>query len=206
MKKASQIAKLRPRPVPSKKFGSSRRRRNGPVVANADLSDEEYRVGPGRPPKEHQFKPGQSGNPKGAKRKDRSLVPDIKALLEQSLGEKIKQGERDQLMTKGAAGIAKLVDDFAAGDHHARRDLVNLASKLDIDLTAGRAEEIQRAVRTTMSADDQAMVDDYVRRRLVELQHQDDVEAGGESASNDRVAEQTEKDHDPSTDAASRRQ
>ena len=28
-------------------------------------NDGEYVVGPGRPPKEHQFKPGQSGNPGG---------------------------------------------------------------------------------------------------------------------------------------------
>jgi hypothetical protein len=33
---------------------------------NKDGSENEYRVGPGRPPKEFQFKPGQSGNPKGA--------------------------------------------------------------------------------------------------------------------------------------------
>jgi hypothetical protein len=34
------------------------------VTAETDASEQEYQVGPGRPPKEHQFKPGQSGNPK----------------------------------------------------------------------------------------------------------------------------------------------
>ena len=38
-------------------------------------SEEEYKVGPGRPPKEYQFKPGQSGNPKGAKRKEPIAPP-----------------------------------------------------------------------------------------------------------------------------------
>src|SRR6476661_1090278 len=42
---------------------------------------EEYKVGPGRPPREYQFKPGQSGNPKGAKRKPPTLLPDLKRLF-----------------------------------------------------------------------------------------------------------------------------
>src|SRR4051812_32633800 len=43
--------------------------------------DGEYKVGPGHPPKEHQWPPGQSGNPAGAKRKTQSLGPDVKKLL-----------------------------------------------------------------------------------------------------------------------------
>jgi hypothetical protein len=45
-------------------------------------AEAEYKVGPVRPPKEHQFKPGQSGNPKGAKRKAPSLIPGLKELFE----------------------------------------------------------------------------------------------------------------------------
>jgi hypothetical protein len=44
-----------------------------------------YRVGPGRPPREFQFKPGQSGNPKGARRTNPAMAPDLKTLLEQGL-------------------------------------------------------------------------------------------------------------------------
>src|SRR5512132_4516425 len=43
--------------------------------------EQEYKVGPGRPPREHQWKPGQSGNPKGAKRKQPPIHPDLKALF-----------------------------------------------------------------------------------------------------------------------------
>ena len=38
---------------------------DGSSGMNKGGSEKEYRVGPGRPPKEFQFKPGQSGNPKG---------------------------------------------------------------------------------------------------------------------------------------------
>ena len=49
----------------------------------------EYKVGPGRPPKQYQFKPGQSGNPKGAKRKTQSLVPDLKEIFERAFNQKV---------------------------------------------------------------------------------------------------------------------
>ena len=60
------------------------------------MSDQEYKVGPGHPPKEHQFKPGQSGNPKGAKRKPPSIALDLKAALERALNTtvKLRQGEK----------------------------------------------------------------------------------------------------------------
>jgi len=48
------------------------------ISSSPSPAEEEYRVGPGRPPKQHQWKPGQSGNPKGAKRKKRSLIPELK--------------------------------------------------------------------------------------------------------------------------------
>ena len=38
-------------------------------------SEEEYKVGPGRPPKEYQLKPGQSGNPKGRQAKGAVAPP-----------------------------------------------------------------------------------------------------------------------------------
>ncbi len=45
------------------------------VSPSAASAEEEYKVGPGRPPKEHQWKPGQSGNPKGAKPKEAIAYP-----------------------------------------------------------------------------------------------------------------------------------
>jgi hypothetical protein len=41
--------------------------RNNPSSSASPAGDDgEFKVGPGRPPKEYQWKPGQSGNPKGA--------------------------------------------------------------------------------------------------------------------------------------------
>jgi hypothetical protein len=90
------------------------KRSDAPQSLNTDPSDQDYRVGPGRPPKQYQFKPGQSGNPKGARRKPRSIAPDLKALFERALSTKVtlRQGEQQKIITKAAAG--KHGNDFRA--------------------------------------------------------------------------------------------
>jgi len=123
----------------------------------------EYKVGPGRPPRQFRWKPGQSGNPKGAKPKPLSIVPDLKSLLERELNKKVtfKQGEKERILSKAALGIEQLVNQFAKGDRHARRDLFYLADKLGIDLFGGQRKMIQEA----LAPHRQAILDGYVKRR-----------------------------------------
>jgi hypothetical protein len=125
--------------------------------------DQEYKIGPGRPPREYQYKPGQSGNPKGAKRKPPSITPDLKAALQQALNKKVKlkQGDKERLVTMATAGIEQLVTQFLKGDHRARRDLIALADKLGIDLMAGQ----QQAVQDALATDHEAILLSYVQRQ-----------------------------------------
>ena len=103
-------------------------------------AEGEYKVGPGRPPKEYQFKPGQSGNPKGAKRKPRSLIPDLKKIFERAFNQKVTvtQGERQRVITMWAAGMRQLAIQFAKGDRHARRDVFWIAERLGSDFLAAK--------------------------------------------------------------------
>jgi hypothetical protein len=131
--------------------------------APTKTSEPEYKVGPGRPPKEHQFKPGRSGNPKGAKRKPKPMAPDLKAALERALHEpiKLKQGERERTMTMAEAGIKQLVAQFVRGNHQARRDLFVYAKDLGIDLMAGQQQALQEA----LAANHEAILNAYVDRQ-----------------------------------------
>jgi Family of unknown function (DUF5681) len=167
------------------KRSSGRHRIRDRKCANAansktDPSDQDYRVGPGRPPKEYQFKPGQSGNPKGARQKPRSIAPDLKDLFERALSGKVtlRQGEQERIITKAAAGIEQLVNQFAKGDRHARRDLLALAARLGVDLVAGQGDSLEQSVATALSANDDALLDDHVRRRAVELYRAGEIDAG----------------------------
>jgi hypothetical protein len=118
------------------------------AVTPTETPDQQYKVGPGCPPKEYQFKPGRSGNPKGAKRKQPSITLDLKAALERALNKKVKlkQGEKEQLVSMAQAGIEQLVTQFVKGDRHARRDLIALADKLGVDLMAGQKQALQQAL------------------------------------------------------------
>jgi hypothetical protein len=138
-------------------------RRAGAAPAPTTTSEPEYKVGPGRPPKEYQFKPGQSGNPKGAKRKPKPMAPDLKAALERALHEPITltQGERKRTMTMAEAGIKQLVAQFVKGNHQARRDLFAYAKDLGVDLMAGQQQAFQEA----LAANHEAILNAYVDRQ-----------------------------------------
>lgn len=128
-----------------------------------------YDVGYGRPPTRFKFKKGQIGNPKGINKKT-SIAPDLRVILERALNEqlKLRDGERDQVMTKAAAGIDNLVNQFAKGDRHARRDLIALAEKVGIDLTAGHGKNLENAIAEAVSAEDEALLEEYVEHRIRE--------------------------------------
>src|SRR4051794_36900812 len=142
----------------------SRKKAAAAAVPKPAASTEEYRVGPGRPPKEYQFKPGQSGNPKGARRKS-TIVPDLKTLLEAALSGKVTlvKGEREVILSKAAAGIEQLVDAFAQGDRHARRDLIDMAQRLGLDLI-GSAGRPNGSPQSPGSTEDGAVLADFFRR------------------------------------------
>jgi Family of unknown function (DUF5681) len=126
-------------------------------------SDAASAVGYGRPPMHTRFKPGQSGNPKGARKKPRSNAPDLKALLERALGKKVtlKQGEEERTVTMGAVGIEQLVAQFAKGDRHARRDLIALADKLGVDLMPSQ----RKAIEDALPSNYKAIVEGHVLRQ-----------------------------------------
>jgi hypothetical protein len=176
----------------------SRNHTNAPLSLTPHPSDQEYRVGPGRPPKEHQFKPGQSGNPKGARRKPRSIA-DLKALFERALSGKVtlRQGEEERIITKVAAGIEQLVNQFAKGDRHARRDLFALAARLGVDLVAAQGDGLEQSVAAALSANDQALLDDYVRRHAVQPDRPDEMDAGSRASDHSGPASSPIRRTDP---------
>ena len=139
-------------------------------------SSKSYDVGYGRPPEKSRFKRGQSGNPSGTKRTPPSARADLWAALERALNEKVtvRQGDRDVTMTKAAAGIDELVNQFAKGDRHARRDLMAVAETLGYDLTAGQGRAIENALPAAFTANDEAIIADFLLRQGVQPGHRGD--------------------------------
>ena len=94
------------------------------------------------------------------------MVPDLKALLETALSGKVSlvEGERERIQSKAAAGIEQLVNGFAQGDRHARRDLIDMARRLGVDLIGSRGRGRDGSSQSPGSTEDEAVLADYLRR------------------------------------------
>ena len=134
------------------------------AIGSESTPAEEYRVGPGRPPPDQRWKKGgPSPNPRGRPRKQQSMLPDVRKAFEQAVNKKVlvPRGDKKVLMTRIEIGIEQLLNQFAKGDRHARRDLMEYADKLDIDFLAQHRETLEQA----LSPNYQAILDAYVARQ-----------------------------------------
>jgi len=165
---------------------SRRKRGSSRPLSKPPASNAPYRVGPGCPPKEYQFKPGQSGNPAGARNRPPSIAPDLKALLQAALGKKIALtiGDKERILTRAAAGIEHLVEQFARGDRYARRDLFDLADRLDLDLGASSKAALEELTGKALTAEDEALVADFLKRQTGTADSQSDSSLSRQQASN----------------------
>jgi hypothetical protein len=128
----------------------------------AEPSDDGYKVGPGFPPKAHTWKKGcRSPYPKGRPKKPPTMKPDLKKALESALNEKvvITKDKKEIVLTKAVLGIQQLVNQFAKGDRHARRDLFQYAAQLGVELHA------RDIIAEALGINDEAIVESYVQRR-----------------------------------------
>ncbi|MGI8568085.1 MAG: DUF5681 domain-containing protein [Methylocella sp.] len=99
-----------------------------PARADAHESAEEhskaYEVGYGRPPREHRFRPGRSGNPRGRPKGARNLDSVVAA----TLGERIAVTEngRRKRITKLEAAVKQFVNRAASGEARSMQLLLAL--------------------------------------------------------------------------------
>lgn len=78
---------------------------------------DDYEVGYGRPPRQHRFKPGVSGNPRGRPRGARS----VETILDEQLAEKVpvKKGGKVRRLSKMELIVTQQVNKAVAGDSKA---------------------------------------------------------------------------------------
>src|SRR5262245_50588722 len=132
-------------------MSKARRPRNGP----SHRSERDYEVGRGKPPAQTQFKPGQSGNPKGRPKGVRNFKTDVQATLNTPV-KVSRDGKRQKLSTQEAM-LLRLREKALSGDARALDRLITLAQ-------AYNNEELVTAA--SLYADD-AMVLEVFKARVL---------------------------------------
>lgn len=104
------------------------------MVKRTRLKPHGDEVGYGKPPRQFQFKKGQSGNPKG--RPPGSL--NVATILARTLREKVTVTEngRRRTITKLEAAVKQIVNKAAAGDAAAIKFLLALSQTVEAQLNA----------------------------------------------------------------------
>jgi hypothetical protein len=91
------------------------------------------------------------------------MLPDVRKAFEQAINKKVSvpRGDKMVLMTRVEIGLEQLLNQFAEGDRHARRDLMEYADKLGIDFLAKHRQALEQA----LTLDYQAILDASLARR-----------------------------------------
>ena len=116
-------------------------------------NEEADAVGYKRPPREHQFRPGQSGNPSGRPKGARNF----KSELREELGElvTIRDGERDIQVSKQRALIKSLLSAAIDGNQRAAASVLAMCVRM---LADGEEDE-------AIEGEDQEIVEAFTKRK-----------------------------------------
>jgi hypothetical protein len=144
------------------------------LTRRIDADNPEYKVGYCKPPPEHQFKPGQSGNPKGRPKGTRNLKTD----LAEELAERIPVNEngRQKKLSKQRLMLKALVTRAIKGDTRAANTLIDLIAR-----TIG-FDQLEKAEQA-LSADDAALILDFLEHHNA-IVDRADVEGSTDESSN----------------------
>ena len=116
---------------------------------------KEYEVGYGKPPKEYQFKKGQSGNKKGRPKNSKNTY----VLLDEILSQTIPITENGKLMyiSKRNALLIQLVNKAVKGD------LKALNALLPHMLVVDAKEEEKEKIISSLNKDDEEIITNYLK-------------------------------------------
>jgi hypothetical protein len=118
---------------------------------------KDYEIGFGKPPKNSQFKKGQSGNPKGRPKGTKNLATDLEEEMYETI--EVIEGGRPIKVTKQRAMAKRLMEKALKGDLKAISTLL----QLNADLEQARAIIIQD---THLEPDDIAILEAYNNKQV----------------------------------------
>jgi hypothetical protein len=138
---------------------ATKRKSNDQPGNEIKVGDEKpYQVGYGRPPVDRQFKPGQSGNPKGRPRRPLSWRAVVEKVQEEKV--EIREGHRILRMSNRLALVRTAFRRALNGDPKLLRTVAQLAR--------AEVEPPEDEAAAVVSASDEAILADYLARHGAE--------------------------------------
>lgn len=140
----------------------SRRKQHGPARASGKRTD----VGYGRPPPEHRFKPGQSGNKHGRPKGSKNEATIIDELFSRKVD--IRQNGRVRKITLLEAICLRCAEDALKGNLKAAAFLLNRRQQLE--------SPSERPTNDVVDMDDRKVLEFYARQVEEQLKKQGESE------------------------------
>lgn len=112
----------------------------------------DYNIGFKKPPKQSQFQPGSSGNPKGRPKGSKNLKTDLIEELAEKIG--IKENGNAKTVSKQRAMLKSLMLKAVQGDTKASMVILNMILKILVDEQA-QAEPVE------LTPTDQKILEQY---------------------------------------------
>lgn len=144
-----------------------------PPAQAAPTSEPSYEVGYGKPPKEHQFKKGQSGNAKGRPKGRKNFSTILDDVLYEPVVVNGRRGSRK--MPALEAGLRCHLQNGLNGNVKAFEFLVKLMEKQARSTAQDDAPTMDR----DLSATDRAILDMYTEEILAAAARDDEARGGG---------------------------
>ena len=136
------------------------------------MKKKDYNVGYKHPPKDTQFKPGQSGNPKGRPKGLKNLATDLKEELEEKIT--VTEGGNTLELSKQRAMLKTLMAKALKGDARASNTLIQLILGLE-------QSESGKPDAQWLPEDDLAIIETFKSRLITKPNHQDNKEYDDET-------------------------
>jgi hypothetical protein len=118
-------------------------------------SSASYRVGYGRPPKDHRFQPGQSGNRKGRPKGAKNTVTLLREILDRKI--EVRTGSTVRKISVREAILTRFAESALKGD---TKSAAFLLQRYDMLETA------QEHTNSTATQDEQEIIDAYLETIL----------------------------------------
>jgi hypothetical protein len=115
----------------------------------------DYEVGFKKPPKKHQYKNGDHGNPHGRPKGTKNLKTDLAEELSEMIP--VRENGRTRKISKQRALLKGVMARAMQGDQRAATNIFSLALRL-------LANELEKDVQAGVDPVDRAIFDDFVRR------------------------------------------